>query len=189
MPEFRKRFRKCWTESKHEIFRLQLLDTYLVDDEKEAFSDYKKGKAVSEITLPGDDEWLSLIEDTTKKGVKIIDMEVVSIPLSEYKRFVIPMMFSPNSKGQESLFVERKKIAKQISGFQDYWMFDSKIVIPMNYDKEGHFFGSGDIITEPDKIARYVKLKEELLKVATPMSEFLHVNKVNLDNPRLKIKS
>jgi hypothetical protein len=186
--ELSKRFGELWAEAKHEIYRLQLLDTYLVDGEKEAFCGYKKGKAANCIKISGFEEWCSSIEGKSKQGVRIIDMEVVGLPLSEYKKFGISVaLLSTNEKGQESFFVERKKVAKLISGFQDYWMFDSKVVIPMNYDKEGHFLGAGSLVVAQDRVDRYVKLREVLLGVAVPMAEFLRTNDVNLScNSRCK---
>ena len=62
-----KTFEELWSDAKEEIFRLELLNTYLVDYEAQAFNKYKKGLEVSGLDIPGFDKWLEDINHKTKK--------------------------------------------------------------------------------------------------------------------------
>lgn len=174
-----KKFNELWKESKKEIFRLQLLNTYRVDDEKKLFEDYKKGK---DINLSKDGEfnnWLHMIQTKKNQGVRIIDLEIVELPLNRYNLFGIDLFLSKTNKiGQETLYIERKNACKLISGFKDYWMFDSKAIIPMNYNKYGYFLNMDRVIRDKKELAKYIELKNNLLKIAIPMKKFLRNNKI-----------
>ena len=51
-------------------------------------------------------------------------------------------------------------------------MFDNSVVMPMIYDREGHFLGAGKLIEGGKGVTPYNSLKEALLKEATPISDF-----------------
>lgn len=171
-----KKFDEWWTGSKKEIFRLQLLDTYDVESSKKSFEDYRQGKPINTDEIPGYKDWFSRIETKKKQGVKVINLQVVTLPLNDYTRYAVEAILPINSRaGQESYFVERANVANKVSGFQDFWMFDSEKVLLMDYDKKGRFLG-GRILTDPPSIAKYRGLKSGLSKVAVPMKEFLQAN-------------
>lgn len=127
-----KTFEELWSDAKEEIFRLELLNTYLVDYEAQAFNKYKKGLEVSGWDIPGFDKWLQDITDKTKDGVKILDLQVLDLPMSEYLKFGIgSASFFAQDKGEKFMFVERNKVSEIIKGVEDYWLFDSEVVLPM----------------------------------------------------------
>jgi hypothetical protein len=176
-----KNFDSLWREAKNEIFRLELLNVYKVASETEAFRRYMEGKPLNSLEAPGFKDWLSKIEDKTKNGVTIVDVQVLDLPMSDYLKFGITCAsFLAEEKGEKFLFIERKNVSKLIRGFQDYWMFDSKTVIPMNYDEEGSFISKGKPISDQNEISDYLKLKDKLLKIGMPMREFLRVNDIIL---------
>lgn len=176
-----KTFDELWQSAKTDIFRLQLLNIYLVEQEAKAFRLYKSGKRVDGLETPGFKEWLSQIEETVKRGVRVIDIRVIDLPMSEYHRFVISTWAHfAKEKGEEIRFIEREKVAELVHGFEDYWMFDSDVVIPMRYDAAGHFIEKGEQITDPKIVSKYAALKTRLDTIAVPMDKFLSANKINL---------
>ena len=80
----------------------------------------------------------------------------------------------------KSLFVERKKVNDVIGEFRDFWMVDSKVVVPVVYDGNNLWVEEGKPVTDQGEVAKYITLKEILLKAATPMENFIKVNNVNL---------
>lgn len=112
--------------------------------------------------------------------MRIIDLQVLDLPMSDYLKFGIEMGSSiAEQYGQRFLFVERDKVANLIARFQDYWLFDNKAVIPMNYDPRGRFINKGTAITEPISLSKYIYLKTDLIKRGIPMHEFLKNHKID----------
>lgn len=168
-----------WNEAKVDIFRLQLLDTYLVESEKENFDKYNRGEYVEDSQTFI--EWKNQIKEKSSQGVHIINMAVVTLPLSQYKKFGIATALLQTLKlGQESFYVEREKVSNEIKGFEDYWMFDRKVVIKMKYDEYGHFLKMEDAISNAGEVKRYVILRDSLLKKALPLLKFLEVNNIQI---------
>ena len=176
-----KSFEELWSEAKEEIFRLELLNTYLVDYEAETFNKYKKGLKVSGLEIPGFDKWLRDIEQKTKNGVKVLDLQVLDLPMSDYLKFGISCAsFLAEEKGEKFMFIERKNVSELIKGIEDFWLFDSKIVLPMNYDKDGRFISKGVPTTNSIIVSKCKNIRDVLIKNATFMHEFLKENNIDL---------
>jgi hypothetical protein len=175
---------RLWKDAKTELFRLQLLNTYLVEDEAPAFEAYKKGKFIA---MPSFDSWLEQLQEKKNAGVKIVNLLVVDMPLSEYTRFGIEMCyFATATKGQETFIVERKDVAHLLDGAVDFWMFDRKAAIPMKYDKEGHWLGTEDTVTDANGIAKLNNIRDRVLEHALPLEEFLKVHRLSLVDKKPK---
>ena len=187
----RKEFNKVWMElyngAKKEIFRLQLLNTYLVEDEDQWFNAYKKGKF---IPVPEDLEYFKTMERKKNGGVRILNLLVVDLPPSMYTKWVIDAVYTmTEKKGQETLVIERSNVANMTRQANDYWMFDNSVIIPMMYDKKGHFLGAGKLIDDKKELGKYVTLKDSLLKVAVPLGEFLNAHNIELLRQKTKNKN
>ena len=87
-------------------------------------------------------------------------------------------------KGKPSLFIERRSVADLVKWFQDFYMFDSKIVMNIIYDEkvEGKYLGAEELITDPKEVSRYVNLRNKMVKAAVPMEDFLKQHNIPLDN-------
>ena len=182
-------FYGVWTDlyadAKHEIFRLQLLDTYLVESEDKWFNAYKAGKP---LPIPEDSNYFRTMERKKEEGVRILNLLVVDLPLSAYTRWVADMVYTriTEKRGQETLVVERKRAGGLTRGKTDYWMFDNSVVMPMIYDREGHFLGAGKLIEGGKGVTPYNSLKEALLKEATPIRDFLRAHNITLLSEKAK---
>lgn len=172
-------FDKLWANAKSEIFRLQLLNSYDVEEETDALAKYRRGEGVNALEDAGFRQWLSDIEKKAQQGVRIIDLKVIDLPMSDYLRFGISTYsVLAKEKGQIFMMVERGKVSELVTGFKDYWMFDSNAVLKMNYDTEGRFVNMVEIVDRSR--SKYAALASNLLKVAMSMDEFLRINKVGL---------
>jgi hypothetical protein len=108
-------------------------------------------------------------------------MQVVDLPLNDYIKFGIKYYLNITSKsGQETFFIERKNVNELVRVFKDYWMFDSKRIIPMNYKEYGTYIIMGDPVIMDSVVNKYSELNDKLLDRAMPMSDFLDVNRINL---------
>ena len=89
-------FYGVWTDlyadAKHEIFRLQLLDTYLVESEDKWFNAYKAGKP---LPIPEDSNYFRTMERKKEEGVRRSQKSVAGgLPLSAYTRWVADMVYT-----------------------------------------------------------------------------------------------
>lgn len=174
-----KRFDMLWDDSEKEIFRLQLLNAYRVKSEEEQFRRYKQGLSIEiDANLQ---KWLDRLKKKTDEEVRNINMQVVDLPLTDYLKFEISSYPLQERFGRETFLAERSNVRELISGFQDYWMFDSKYVMLMNYDSEGRFLDASFPALGPAELARYVSLKKELIEASEEMYEFFRMK--GLDFP------
>ena len=50
----------------------------------------------------------------------------------------------------------------------DFWLFDDKIVLKINYNSEDRFLGFEEM---NENISEYIKLKDKLLSIAKPIGK------------------
>lgn len=167
--------------SKKEVFRLQLLNSYYEDTRRKEFKDFESGKQIDYFKIPGINEWLNQLAEKRDHGVNIINLQVVDLPLKDGLKFGMGALRIAENYGQRSVFVERTLVGGVTDGLVDFYMFDSGYVLPIVYDKEkeGKFVEFGKPISGP-LISKYTRVRDELMKVAVPIEEFLVKNKIEL---------
>ena len=180
-------FYACWNASTQEVFRLQLLNSYAVDFERVAFDNFMNGKSVNYLESPGFKEWIAKIREKRNEGVSVINLHVVDLPISDYFRFGIGFLRISEQSGQESRFLERKRAELLLKDFQDFYLFDSKTIMLVNYDDKGGFLSLSNPITDPKTISRSICLRDELMKISIPMETFISQNNIDLaSKPNVK---
>lgn len=171
-------FNKFWENSEKQIFRLETLNEYKVEEEKTSFEAYQNNKIIKNENF---DEWLELIENTTKKGIDIYRVHVIDLPLTDYIRYEIECGYLlSQKKGERFLLVERKKVQEIIQGFDDFWLFDDSQGFTIKYDNLGNFLGFGDPITE-EEISKYIELRDKITKMSIPLDEFLKIHSITFN--------
>ena len=159
-------FERLWNNSEKNIFRLELLNQYIVEDENEEFENFKQGKETEdskEFT-----EFLEEVKQKVNAGIAIEHVHVVDLPFTDYLKFETKGHLKMQEQGAKFYMVERKDV--DVEGFTDFWMFDDKVVLPMKYDRDGKFLGEGEMVIEVEK---FVSLKNNLLEKSRPLNEFV----------------
>ncbi len=162
-------FMEVFEKARKETFRLELLDQYSVEDEKESFYAFMHGEEIKEDS--GLSEWISGLDKLRRNDVLTRRVHVVSLPLTDYIRYEL----IGYAKTKENVnFISRSEYSKLQKPFEpkDFWLIDDKELFLVDYDKEGRWLGFKHI-TDKEQIAVHVKLKELLLKKAKPMSELV----------------
>ncbi len=159
-----------------ETFRLEMLDQYLVDDEREDFAAWKRGEQVD--PSPGMVAWVSDLEKLRERGVVTHRVHVVTLPLSEYMRYEIDAY---KITKETVNFIERTDYEKLKKPFQpkEFWLIDERHIFVQNYDSEGHWLGS-DYIGGREEAKRHARMKGLLLSKALPLDEFAKKNSIDL---------
>lgn len=171
-------FLDLWNNVKKEVFRLGLLDEYNIDEEREFFDAYKQGKIIRSESL---ETFLTEIKRKHKNGIRMIWLQVVSLPLSDYLRFAIDGSYLQAQKqGVEFFMVTRDEVKELIGNVTDYWLFDNSVVLPMKYDDSGRFLGEGNPALDKEEVRKYLVVKEGLLSAAVPLTKFLKNHNIKL---------
>lgn len=180
-------FYDLWNGSKTEIFRLQLLNTYWEDTQLSAFKDFMDGKSVDYLNSPGYKEFADDLATARGRGVDIINLQVLDLPLSDALRFGLGFLRLSEKNGQRTLFVERKDVVGIVRGLEDYYLFDLNTILPIVYDKKdvGRFIEYGDPISRV-AAAKYIAARDALEKVAIPMEGFLIDHNIDTEGNRIK---
>lgn len=175
-----KAFKKVWHKANNNIFRLEALPEYEVGYDLVNFQKFKKGEKRNDnmAWLSAEDkEWLALLSDTTKKGVNISRVRVVSVPFSDYLKYEIYYWQSFSIKrGEGILFIkndEYEKIKlKLLFKPEDFWLFDDKELIIFHYTLKGEIKRE-EYVKDKQIVKLYKNFKKELFNKTLPMQQFM----------------
>ncbi|MDO8508635.1 MAG: hypothetical protein Q7S27_03035 [Nanoarchaeota archaeon] len=147
-----------FNEFKKYAFRLEVLQSYSLEEEKDPFEKFLKEEKV---TKEDNEDWLEFIQKAKSRGAIVQRVRVVSFPLSDYMRFQMENFRLYMAEGEEIYTIAYRKFLKNKPKIKkDFWLFDDKAVLVMNYDKKGRFLGFNEWRGD---ISEYIKLKDLLL--------------------------
>jgi len=157
-----------FTNFKKEAFRLELLQKYDVEFERESFLEFlKTGKLVADKTT---NAYSELITKAKKRGAEMKRIHVIKLPLSDYLLFEIAAYKFNIDSGEKVYLLLQEDFERFRSKINyDFWLFDDNVIFKMNYDVEGKFLGL-DEVTED--ISEFIELKNKLLSEATLLEKF-----------------
>jgi hypothetical protein len=125
-------------------FRLETLQQYLVDQERERIAAFRAGKPLPERS-PRTSQWLRRIQNTTHGGKRWRRVHVVDRPLSEYLQYQFVGYRGSVAAGEDVRIVDRAASSDLESLRRDFWLFDAEtdhpMVVMMRYDGDGRFLG------------------------------------------------
>ncbi len=145
-------------------FRLEVLQNYIVEDEKAEFNEFLKSGKVKM-----DKSWEEIITSAKKRKAKMQRIHVIRLPLSNYLRFEIAAYKLSQKAGEKIFLLEEgkfRKLKNKISN--DFWLFDDKVALRMKYDESGKYVG----FQETRSVEKLIESKELLLKKAKPLESF-----------------
>ncbi|WP_067904110.1 DUF6879 family protein [Nocardia vaccinii] len=158
-------FRSCTQEA----FHLEVRDAYMVPAESERFRRFLEGQPA----LPDDEyknSWNDLIRETTGRGVTVRRVRVVTVPHTDYHRWLLSVTGSNTAAGEDIRYVPRH-LAGDIPP-DDWWLIDNKRVVFNLVNERGERAGAAES-TDPE-IAGYCRsVKQRLWALATPYNEYV----------------
>ncbi|NEA31848.1 DUF6879 family protein [Streptomyces sp. SID13031] len=127
-----------------EVFRLETLQSYAVEDEDPGLKAFREGTARPERSVRTE-PWLARIATTTVAGKDWQRIHVVDHPLSEYLRYELESYVESQAAG-EGIGIADRAADPALSGLgEDFWLFDADsptaYAVLMHYDDDGHFVG------------------------------------------------
>jgi hypothetical protein len=98
------------------------------------------------------DGWLTMIRAATAEGRHFTRVRVVSMPLTDYSRFGVFCSEHTNAAGEDIRYLRRDD-ATGLPDY-DYWLFDSRVLVRMHFDRDENFLG-GERIEDAAVIVRH----------------------------------
>lgn len=153
------------------LFRLETLDFYAVNGDM--LDRYLAGEPLPPAGKSAD--WLDFVRTATAAGKTIQRVHVVSRKLTPYLRYEIEWGYLYNAVAGEDIRIIVTDDPASVLGkppLTDYWLIDDNAVGKMDYDTKGAFVGI-TLITDPAEVASYKQARDNLIRRAIPLREFL----------------
>ncbi|GLF93955.1 DUF6879 family protein [Streptomyces yaizuensis] len=164
VPTFEELFRDCQRTAVH----LEMRDSYMQSDP--AFVDWSAGKPIDPAERWAD--WLSLVKESTSRGVEVRRARVVSTPVSEYIRFEHDVTNGLNiAAGELVRWLSRRHATDIPFPGNDFWLFDSELVLINHFDGDSENMEL-ELSRSPELAQLCGAAFESVWERATPHSEF-----------------
>ncbi|MFO7193335.1 MAG: hypothetical protein DIU77_013920 [Thermocrispum agreste] len=124
---------------------------YAVSIEEEAFRKFLAGEPYD---LSWMDDWLETVRAATSEGKQFQRVRVVDEPMSDYARWSLEVAQHNNAAGEDIRYLQRERARAAGLPNHDYWLFDSRLLVRMDYDDCDQFLG-GTIIEDPAEVVQH----------------------------------
>ncbi|MFF0490090.1 DUF6879 family protein [Nocardia sp. NPDC004068] len=130
-------------------FHLEVRDSYAVADEAEALRRWAAGEPYEREQQPDSwRAWDELMIETAGRGVALERLRVVTVPHSDYVRWLLENTDDNVETGEDVRWLPRHLARPTAIPADDYWLFDSATLAFTTFDEEGGFMGLS-ISTDP----------------------------------------
>ncbi|MEU6557186.1 DUF6879 family protein [Streptomyces sp. NPDC046915] len=148
--------------------RIETLNVYSVEDEKENFHSYLAGDP-----LPAgrNQEWAENIRACVEDGKYVGRVHIIPRTLTPYLQFEIDWYYAVNgAAGEDIRFIFREDVPDLV--YTDTWLFDDETVLDLSYDDEGRllYINKND---DPERLEQARTAWKEFLRRSFPLSELL----------------
>ncbi|MFF5264631.1 DUF6879 family protein [Actinomadura viridis] len=129
-----KQFFQHFADFQQSATRIETLDNYLVNDEREHFALYQTG---APLPPERNQAWAGLVRDAVANGKYMGRVHILGPALTPYLQFEIDWYYAVNSAaGEDIRFIFAEDVPAEVI-FSDTWLFDDTIVIHLGYDEDG----------------------------------------------------
>lgn len=124
-------------------FRMETLATYALDYEASTVERYLAGTlAVTPDEIDWYQPWLDRVQRVTRSGRRIERVRVLDEPLTPYQRFNLWAGQWNERAGERIQYLPRRDAQQLgIPTGQDWWLFDSSVLVLMLFDDAGRLTG------------------------------------------------
>nr|WP_221333222.1 DUF6879 family protein [Nocardia transvalensis] len=165
---------ELFREAQQEAFHMEVRDTYAVPGELEALHRFLAG----EPPLPDYSKrpWTALVRETVGRGVTVSRVRVVTVPHSDYQRWLLSITAGNIEAGEDIRYLPRH-LAPDVPS-DDWWLFDDTKIGFNLVDDDGQPAGAA-ITTDKGIVAYCRRVKETLWQSAVPFDEYIADAPVN----------
>ncbi|WP_067836079.1 DUF6879 family protein [Nocardia lijiangensis] len=157
-----------FAECERSAFHLEVRDAYAVPSESEPFRRFLAGEPVpTERPRP----WTTLMRNVTDRGVAVSRVRVVTVPHSDYHRWLLSITSSNVEAGEDIRYLPRHLVDAEDIPADDAWLFDAERVAFNLIDENAAPAGAA-ITTDSWIVERYEKARQRLWAAAIPFGEY-----------------
>ncbi|MBO0879022.1 MAG: hypothetical protein J2P17_01285 [Mycobacterium sp.] len=168
--EFRQ-IRELLRQCQSEAFRLEVRDSYGVANEQEPLQRFLNNEPFN---LRGwFQNWYDFVQEQAARGVATRRVRVVTVPHSDYHRWLLTLAALNVEAGEDIRYVPRHEAGKAPT--DDWWLLDNeKVAYPLT-DHHGRAVGGVGVTTDP-RIVTYCRgERDRLWPLSTPYTEYAQV--------------
>jgi len=148
---------------------LEIRDAYAVPAESEPFRRFLAGEPQQEY---GKRAWTDLVEETTARGVTVSRVRVVTVPHSDYHRWLLSITGSNVDAGEDIRYLPRHLVDSSEIPTDDFWIFDSQKVAFNLVDQSGKPAGAA-VTTDPRITESCLAVQARLWRESIPYREYI----------------
>jgi hypothetical protein len=152
-------------------FRLENLDLYTVPQEADEYRRFLAGEELPKTAA--ESEWVKFVKTCVSEGKTIQRVHAISLPLTPYIKYEIEWGYLYTSAaGEDIRLLDRANISPDLAGLKDFWLFDRKTLVIVQYDSDGRFL-HGERDDSPEALKAHIDFCAILESQSTPLRAFL----------------
>ncbi|WP_305133387.1 DUF6879 family protein [Thomasclavelia cocleata] len=165
-----------WFEKFSKVaMRLETLEEYAIYDTKE-FDEFKKFITNKKIEGFANQDWINDINRWNLEGKVIERIRIIPNKKSDYFNYELKWCYPKNiQSGEQILFVfqeQYEKIRSEIPLLGDFWMFDEKAIVMLEYNDQYEYVGCREI-NQPEVLDSYKRFYQALKERSVSYNELL----------------
>ncbi len=165
-------WRTFFDAHEREAFRLETRQSYGVASER---AEYEHFLSSGELDIPDADQWLTRLRYFRRSGRWVGRVHVLRRPLTDYLRYEFAVYGFTVRAGEDVRILDVTEMSDPGLPNQDFWLFDDRAVVLMEYDDDGNQLGR-EFLEHVDP-APYISWKHLALDRAVPFVSY----RMNLD--------
>lgn len=161
---------------KHRVFRLETLDEYCAENEREPYARFLAGQPADRAWR---EPWQRLVRGVRESGRIMQRVHIVTEPLRDYTRFEVLHVYPASVEAGEDVRILGRKIASdEWVGFFDYWLFDDDLAAILVYDDSGRVVRA-ELDRDESTLGWLRDERADLLELATPLARYVAQNNIS----------
>jgi hypothetical protein len=151
-------------------FRLECLDRYEVDSDQDNVRRYLAGE--SGPSWAEGDDWMEYLAAEKESGIRRYRVHVMTSPLGPYLRYECEWGYAYTTAAGEEVYILDLAEKPRPPGLpsEDFWLYDNRHVVVMDYDHQGRFSGAR-VLPESDT-PRYRHYRDLAMGAAVPFQDW-----------------
>ncbi|MEG8179411.1 hypothetical protein GZH49_12820 [Nocardia terpenica] len=155
---------------KNEAFHLELQDDYDSPEGDEPYHNWLEGGTEDDFAWFRD--WLNLVRDLTGRGARMRRARVVTVPHTDYTRWMLEITRQNADAGEEVRYVPRHRVDPSRLSTDDWWLLDDATVAFTTFEPSGRFAG-GAVTTDPRIVAHCRGVRDYVWEKAIPYRNYM----------------
>ncbi|WP_328400211.1 hypothetical protein OHS70_23615 [Streptomyces sp. NBC_00390] len=161
-------FGKLFENFQHTAWRLETRTRYASDEATDTYAQFLRGERPA---WDMDTAWSNTIRQKTAQGARVERVRVVDSPATTGQRYLMAHARKNAALGEDVHNLWRADAERLRLPSEDFWIFDSRIVVLLNFDDADDLVDV-ELITEPAEVNRYAQVRDAAWHHSVPYEVF-----------------